>query len=192
MNVKQFGLLVLVIASLTACSSTSNNASASSGVDIPDWVVNPYVAGGVSATDCVEYSGSIFVDQKQAVAKAEQALAKRLATQVVKVDTAYANGGDNGTQNRLENTFSARSQQLIQQHLVAARVLKADIIAIAGKDYFCALTTLPSEQSQSLFKAIISSSGVVLAPDEEKRLYQAFKVYEIEADRKKEISRLTK
>ncbi|WP_419148301.1 hypothetical protein [Pseudoalteromonas 'SMAR'] len=192
MTVKQFGLLVMVIVSLSACSSSSNPASAGPDIDIPDWVVNPYVAGGVSATDCVEYSGNIFNDQKMAVANANQVLAKRLASQVVKLDKAYASLGDNDTQKRPEATFSSTSQQLIQQHLAASRVLKADIIAIAGKDYFCALTTLPSEQSKSLFKALINSSQIVLAPDEQKALYQEFKAYKIETDRNKEITRLTK
>lgn len=191
MNVKQFGF-ILVMASLTGCSSSSHNTSASSNVAIPDWLVNPVVDGGFAATDCVEYSGNIFNDQKLAVAKAQQALEERVTAQLAEVDKAYLAATGGGKTSLPNTTFSAVPQERIKPHFSASRVMKADIIAIAGKDYFCALTQLPPEQSKSLFQAVIKNSEIALASNEERRLFQVFKTYQVEQDVDKEIIRLTK
>ncbi len=191
MKVKPLIASVLVAGMLSACSSTSDSTASSSRVNVPDWVLNPVVENGIAAADCIKYSGNISIDQKMAVANARLALAQQIETRIEGLDKTFANRVDANDKTTVGSTFSSVSKQLTKQTLRGSRVVKADIVDIAGKDYFCALTTLSPELTKTLFQDLVKETKQKIDPQDEQFLYQEFKAFKAEQDLEKEIERLT-
>ncbi|MCF6434239.1 LPP20 family lipoprotein [Pseudoalteromonas sp. MMG022] len=191
MKIKPLITTLVLAGMLTACSSTKNDSASSSRVNIPDWVLNPVVENGIAAADCIKYSGNISVDQKMAVANARLALAQQIEVRIEGLDKTFANRTDANDAMTVGSTFSSVSKQLTKQTLNGSRVVKADVVDISGKDYFCALTTLSPELTKTLFKDLIQSAKPSIDPRDEQFLYQEFKAFKAEQDLEKEIERLT-
>ncbi|GMM82923.1 hypothetical protein [Pseudoalteromonas sp. MTN2-4] len=191
MKVKPLIASVFMAGMLSACSSTSDSTASSSRVNIPDWVLNPVVENGIAAADCIKYSGNISIDQKMAVANARLALAQQIETRIEGLDKTFANRVDANDKTTVGTTFSSVSKQLTKQTLRGSRVVKADIVDIAGKDYFCALTTLSPELTKTLFQDLVKETKQKIDPQDEQFLYQEFKAFKAEQDLEKEIARLT-
>ncbi|OHU87862.1 MULTISPECIES: LPP20 family lipoprotein [Pseudoalteromonas] len=191
MKIKPMITTLVLAGMLTACSSTKNDSASSSRVNIPDWVLNPVVENGIAAADCIKYSGNISVDQKMAVANARLALAQQIEVRIEGLDKTFANRTDANDAMTVGSTFSSVSKQLTKQTLNGSRVVKADVVDISGKDYFCALTTLSPELTKTLFKDLIKSAKPSIDPRDEQFLYQEFKAFKAEQDLEKEIERLT-
>jgi len=191
MKVKPLIASVFVAGMLSACSSTSDSTASSSRVNVPDWVLNPVVENGIAAADCIKYSGNISIDQKMAVANARLALAQQIETRIEGLDKTFANRVDANDKTTVGSTFSSVSKQLTKQTLRGSRVVKADIVDIAGKDYFCALTTLSPELTKTLFQDLVKETKQKIDPQDEQFLYQEFKAFKAEQDLEKEIERLT-
>ncbi|ALO42481.1 LPP20 family lipoprotein [Pseudoalteromonas phenolica] len=191
MKVKPLIASLFMAGMLSACSSTSDNSASSSRVNVPDWVLNPVVENGIAAADCIKYSGNISIDQKMAVANARLALAQQIETRIEGLDKTFANRVDANDKTTVGSTFSSVSKQLTKQTLRGSRVVKADIVDIAGKDYFCALTTLSPELTKTLFQDLVKETKVKINPQDEQFLYQEFKAFKAEQDLEKEIARLT-
>lgn len=191
MKVKPLIASVFIAGMLSACSSTSDNSASSSRVNVPDWVLNPVVENGIAAADCIKYSGNISIDQKMAVANARLALAQQIETRIEGLDKTFANRVDANDKTTVGSTFSSVSKQLTKQTLRGSRVVKADIVDIAGKDYFCALTTLSPELTKTLFQDLVKETKLKIDPQDEQFLYQEFKAFKAEQDLEKEIARLT-
>jgi hypothetical protein len=191
MKVKPLIASVFIAGMLSACSSTSDSTASSSRVNVPDWVLNPVVENGIAAADCIKYSGNISIDQKMAVANARLALAQQIETRIEGLDKTFANRVDANDKTTVGSTFSSVSKQLTKQTLRGSRVVKADIVDIAGKDYFCALTTLSPELTKTLFQDLVKETKLKIDPQDEQFLYQEFKAFKAEQDLEKEIARLT-
>jgi len=191
MKVKPLIASLFMAGMLSACSSTQDNSASSSRVNVPDWVLNPVVENGIAAADCIKYSGNISIDQKMAVANARLALAQQIETRIEGLDKTFANRVDTNDKTTVGSTFSSVSKQLTKQTLRGSRVVKADIVDIAGKDYFCALTTLSPELTKTLFQDLVKETKLKIDPQDEQFLYQEFKAFKAEQDLEKEIERLT-
>ncbi|RZM77018.1 hypothetical protein C3B51_16675 [Pseudoalteromonas rubra] len=191
MKIKPLITTMLVAGILTACSSTGEKTASESKINIPDWVLNPAVENGIAAADCVKFSGNISIDQKMAVANARLALAQQIETRIEGLDKTFANRTDANEETTVGATFSSVSKQLTKQTLNGSRVIKADVVEIGGKDYFCALTTLSPALTKSLFKDLVKESKKQINPQDEQFLYQEFKAFKAEKDLEKEIARLT-
>lgn len=191
MKVKPLIASLFMAGMLSACSSTQDNSASSSRVNVPDWVLNPVVENGIAAADCIKYSGNISIDQKMAVANARLALAQQIETRIEGLDKTFANRVDANDKTTVGSTFSSVSKQLTKQTLRGSRVVKADIVDITGKDYFCALTTLSPELTKTLFQDLVKETKLKIDPQDEQFLYQEFKAFKAEQDLEKEIERLT-
>ena len=191
MKVKPLIASLFMAGMLSACSSTQDNSASSSRVNVPDWVLNPVVENGIAAADCIKYSGNISIDQKMAVANARLALAQQIETRIEGLDKTFANRVDTNDKTTVGSTFSSVSKQLTKQTLRGSRVVKADIVDITGKDYFCALTTLSPELTKTLFQDLVKETKLKIDPQDEQFLYQEFKAFKAEQDLEKEIERLT-
>ncbi|WP_440055850.1 hypothetical protein ACSLBF_06795 [Pseudoalteromonas sp. T1lg65] len=191
MKMKQVVFSAAIVSILSACSSTQDDAASSPRVNIPEWVLNPTIEDGIAAADCVSYSGNISIDQKMAVANARLALAQQIETRIEGLDKTFSNRTDANDETTVGGTFSSVSKQLTKQSLSGSRVLKADVVDISNKDYFCALVTLSPEQTKELFKDLVKESKRSIDPQDEKFLYQEFKAFKAEQDLEKEIARLT-
>jgi hypothetical protein len=193
MQTKHLVLAAAMASLLTACGSTpkEEKAEVKSSINIPQWVLNPVVEDGIAAADCVKFSGNMSVDSKMAAANARIALAQQIETRVEGLDKTYQNRTDANDDITVGGTFSSVSKQLTKQTLSGSRVVKSDIVKIAGKDHFCSLMTLSPETTKELFSKIVTESKRKVNPQDEKFLYQEFKAYKAEQDLDKEIKRLT-
>ena len=182
---------LIIAGMLSACSSTKNESASGSSVNIPQWVLNPVVENGIAAADCIKYSGNISIDQKMAVANARLALSQQIETRIEGLDKTFANRTDANEEMTVGTTFSSVSKQLTKQTLNGSRIVKADVVEIGGKDYFCALTTLSPELTKTLFKDLIKETKPKISAKDEQFLYQEFKAFKAEQDLEKEIAKLT-
>ncbi|TMO67293.1 LPP20 family lipoprotein [Pseudoalteromonas aurantia] len=191
MKLKPILTTLIIAGTLSACSATKDNSAAGSSVNIPEWVLNPVVENGIAAADCIKYSGNISIDQKMAVANARLALAQQIETRIEGLDKTFANRTDVNDESSVGTTFSSVSKQLTKQTLNGSRIVKADVVEIGGKDYFCALTTLSPELTKTLFKDLIKETKPKINAKDEQFLYQEFKAFKAEQDLDKEIAKLT-
>lgn len=184
-------LSAIIATTLAACGSTAPTEEVSATSNLPTWVLNPQVEGGIAATDCVKFSGNISVDKKMATANSRLALAQQIDTRVEGLDKTFANRTDSNEDITTGTSFTSVSKQLTKQKLTGARMVKSDIVKIAGKDHFCVLTTLEPTATQALFDDILKQSKRSVNPTDEKFLYQEFKAHKAEQNLDKEISKLT-
>jgi hypothetical protein len=185
-------ILTAVIAGLlSACGSTEKAEEPSLSANIPSWVLNPVVEDGIAATDCVKFSGNMSVDKKMATANSRLALAQQIGIRVEGLDKTYSSRVDSNDDTTVGTNFSSVSKQLTKQKLTGSRVIKSDIIKIAGKEQFCVLTTLSPTATKELFDDIIKQSQRSVNPQDEKFLYQEFKAHKAEQNLDKEIKRLS-
>ena len=191
MKLKPILTTLIIAGTLSACSATKDNSAADSSVNIPEWVLNTVVENGIAAADCIKYSGNISIDQKMAVANARLALAQQIETRIEGLDKTFANRTDVNDESSVGTTFSSVSKQLTKQTLNGSRIVKADVVEIGGKDYFCALTTLSPELTKTLFKDLIKETKPKINAKDEQFLYQEFKAFKAEQDLDKEIAKLT-
>ncbi|CAH9055200.1 hypothetical protein PSECIP111951_01192 [Pseudoalteromonas holothuriae] len=191
MKIKPLITTLVLAGMLTACSSTDENGASSPRVNIPDWVLSPIIEDGIAAADCVKYSGNISVDQKMAVANSRLALAQQIEVRIEGLDKTFSNRTDANDATSVGSTFSSVSKQLTKQTLNGSRVVKADVVDISGKDYFCALTTLSPELTKTLFKDLVKTAKPSIDPRDEQFLYQEFKAFKAQQDLEKEIAKLT-
>lgn len=191
----KFNLLMLALGSaltLGACSSSAPEVPANPlTTSIPQWVLNPVIDNAIAASDCVKFSGNMSIDQKMASANARQALAQQIETRVESLDKTYSNRTDSNNDTTTGSSFSSVSKQITNQKLNGSRIVKSDIVKIAGKDHLCSMVMLDPKVTQELFSSIIDASKKTVNPQDEKFLYQEFKAYKAEQDLDKAIERLT-
>ncbi len=176
---------------LAACSSSDKDETYTSTSNIPQWVLNPVVDGGIAATDCVKYSGNLSVDKKMATANGRLALAQQIQTRIEGLDKTYSRRTDTNEETSVGTNFSSVSKQVTKQHLNGSRAIRSDIVNITGVDHFCVLTTLTPETTKELFDSIIKQSKLNINSQDEKFLYEEFRAQQAELDLEKEIQRLT-
>lgn len=191
MNIKRIVLATGLMSVLAACGSTQQGTTSSVGSNIPDWVLNPLVENGIAATDCVKFSGNLSVDSKMAAANSRVALAQQIQTKVEALDKTYSSRTDANEETTVGTTFSSVSKQITNQTLSGARVIKTDIVSIAGKDHVCSLMELNPTATENLFAALVEKAGKKINPEDQQFLYQEFKAYKAEQDLAAEIERLT-
>ncbi|MER2494229.1 LPP20 family lipoprotein [Catenovulum sediminis] len=191
MNPTKLILISGVVSVLAACGSTQSGNSSPVASNIPDWVLNPYAEDGIAATDCVRFTGNLSVDSKMAAANSRVALAQQIETRVEALDKTYSNRTDSNDESTVGTTFSSVSKQVSKQTLNGARVVKTDIVNIAGKDHVCSKMELNPGATQQLLETLITKSERKINPQDQKFLYQEFKAYKAEQDLAAEIERLT-
>ncbi|GAA0859404.1 hypothetical protein [Aliiglaciecola litoralis] len=191
MKITKILLTTVAISGLSACGSTPDSNTISALSSVPSWVLNPEVANGIAATDCVSFSGNLSVDKKMATANSRLALAQQIDTRVEGLEKTYSSRVDSNEDATVGTNFSSVSKQLTKQKLQGSRVIKSDVVNISGKDYLCVLTTLEPEATKALFDEILAQSKRTINPTDEKFLYQEFKAAQAEKDLDKEIKRLT-
>lgn len=182
-----------VMSLLAACGSTPKSTvkEPTSNSNLPSWVLNPVVEDGIAAADCVKSSGNFSVDQKMAASNSRIALAQQLNSKVEALEKNYQSRTDSNEELTTGTTFTSVAKILTQQTLTGSRVVKADIIEIAGKQHFCALMTLSPSATKTLFDEIITQSKRKVNPQDEKFLYQEFKAQLAEKDLNTAIKNLT-
>lgn len=191
MKLRRTLLTSMAVVIISGCNSTSEKDTSSAISNLPNWVLNPEVSDGIAATDCVKFSGNLSVDKKLATASSRLALAQQIETRVEGLEKNYSSRVDSNEERTVGTNFSSVSKQLTKQKLQGSRVIKSDIINIAGKDHFCVLTAIEPLVTKSLFDDIIKQSNRSINPKDEKFLYQEFKAFKAEENLDKEIKKLT-
>ncbi|MFT6329368.1 MAG: protein-tyrosine-phosphatase [Bermanella sp.] len=191
MKIRTILLTSVAVTVLSACGSTAPDKATTSVSNLPSWVLNPEITDGIAATDCVKYSGNISIDKKMATANSRLALAQQIDVRIEGLEKTHSNRVDANEDTTVGSTFISVSKQLTKQKLQGSRVVKSDIINIAGKEHFCVLTTLEPSATKDLFDEILAQSQRNINPADEKFLYQEFKAFQAEKDLDKEIKKLT-
>jgi len=191
MKLRRTLLTSMAVVIISGCNSTPEKDTSSAISNLPNWVLNPEVSDGIAATDCVKFSGNLSVDKKLATASSRLALAQQIETRVEGLEKNYSSRVDSNEEKTVGTNFSSVSKQLTKQKLQGSRVIKSDIINIAGKDHFCVLTAIEPLVTKSLFDDIIKQSNRSINPKDEKFLYQEFKAFKAEENLDKEIKKLT-
>ena len=191
MKLRRTLLTSMAVVIISGCNSTPEKDTSSAISNLPNWVLNPEVSDGIAATDCVKFSGNLSVDKKLATASSRLALAQQIETRVEGLEKNYSSRVESNEERTVGTNFSSVSKQLTKQKLQGSRVIKSDIINIAGKDHFCVLTAIEPLVTKSLFDDIIKQSNRSINPKDEKFLYQEFKAFKAEENLDKEIKKLT-
>jgi len=163
---------------------------APSGIDLPDWVINPTVEGGIASTECVIYTGDISLDKAEATALGRADIAKQIDVKVKAMDKTYQSKVKTKDGVAAGGVFESVSKQIAQQQLKGARAIKMDLIEIDGKKQWCVMVALDPTLTDRLFNNIVKESGANLDPQDEAVLYQEFKAYKAGQELDAEIDKL--
>lgn len=162
---------------LSACSSKTSEEQVSAIAKVPKWVLDPQIEEGLAATDCVRFSGNLSIDKKIAITNSRLALAQQINTRVEGVDRTFSSRTVENEIISSSTTFSSVSKQLTKQKLIGSRLVKSDIVKIAGEDHFCVLTILEPSATKALFYKILQQSKRNINAADKSFLYKEFKAH---------------
>lgn len=184
-------ILVAGMLFITGCTNTTTgNTPAKPSIDLPMWVLNPTIEGGIASTECVIYTGDISLDKAEAVALARASLAKQIDVKVKALDKTYKRKVRTKDGVAAGGVFESVSKQVTQQHLKGARAIKMDLIEIDGKKQWCVMVAMDPAVTESLFKNLVKESNVNLSPQDEGVLYEEFKAYKAGQELDQEIDKM--
>ncbi|MDY0132001.1 MAG: hypothetical protein RBR53_04960 [Desulforegulaceae bacterium] len=171
-------------------SSCGGKKVEKAGINLPDWVINPTIEGGIASTECVVYTGDISLDKAEATALGRADIAKQIDIKVKAMDKTYQSKVRTKDGVSAGGVFESVSKQIAQQQLKGARAIKMDLIEIDGKKQWCVMVALDPTLTERLFKEIVKESAVNLDPQDESVLYQEFKAYKAGQELDAEIDKL--
>ncbi len=180
-------LSLTVATTLAACSSSPSNEALNE--NIPDWVLNPSIEGGIAHSECVPSSNNMSIDKAQAVALSRVGLAQQISTKVKALDKTFQERVDVGDESVTGSTFSSVSKQLTNQMLVGAQPVKTSYANFNGKNQLCVMTALTPDKTKDLFNKLVSASERKLSPQDESVLYQEFKAYKAQQELDRELEK---
>ncbi|PIE75366.1 MAG: hypothetical protein CSA18_00325 [Deltaproteobacteria bacterium] len=190
---KKFGLIsVLFIAGivlLSGCTSSKSEPEPK-GIDLPAWILNPTIEGGLASTECVVYTGDISLDKAEATAVARASLAKQIEVKVKAMDKTYQRKVKTKEGVAAGGVFESVSKQVASQYLKGSRVIKMDLIEIDGKKQWCVMVALDPSLTEKLFKNIVKESGANLDPQDESVLYEEFKAFKAGQELDAEVDKM--
>lgn len=172
---------------LTACGGSKMGKS---NIDLPDWVINPTIEGGIASTECVMYTGDISLDKAEAIALGRASLAKQLEVKVKAMDKTYQRKVKTKDGVSAGGVFESVSKQVAKQHLKGARAIRMDLIEIDEKKQWCVMVALDPGMTEKLFKNLVKDSGANLEPQDESVLYEEFKAYKAQQELDTEMDKM--
>ena len=181
-KIKLFSVACAFSIGLTACGSnpekpTEPENSASLSGQLPMWVLNPVVENGISASECVVWSGDMSLDKAEGTAMARASLAKQINIRVKAMDKTYKRKVKTASGVSSGGTFETVSKQVSNQFLQGSRTIKMDRVMLDGTANLCVQVAIDAGVTKELFAAIMSKSGANLDPQSEDVLYEEFKAY---------------
>lgn len=177
---KSTSVIVLTYLTLLGCSSSEPMKETSIG-DIPEWILNPYVEGGIATSDCVLFSGNMSIDRKQAIAQARVLLSAEIESRVAGMDETYQDKIQVNGESTSGSTFSSVSKQITDQTLIGSRTIRTDVVSISGKDNLCVLVGIEEGQTRELYESLLNATQRNLSPEDDSVLYQEFKAERAQA-----------
>ncbi len=172
---------------LVGCASTEADQKSAAN-QLPEWVLNPVVEGGLAAAECVKFSGNISVDQKMVIANARASLAQQIDSKVKAMDKTYAHRTDSQDASDTGSTFESVSKQIANQSLAGSRAKKFAMTQINGVDHYCGLVTLTEQDTKLLFNNIVAQSKANISAQDEAFLYEEFRAQKAQDELEKELS----
>eukprot|EP00767_Chilomastix_cuspidata_P007135 gnl/Chilomastix_cuspidata/7712.p1 GENE.gnl/Chilomastix_cuspidata/7712~~gnl/Chilomastix_cuspidata/7712.p1 ORF type:complete len:192 (-),score=16.70 gnl/Chilomastix_cuspidata/7712:13-588(-) len=182
--------LILVAGSFFLFGCAPQQQPEKKGIDLPMWVLNPTIEGGIASTECVVYTGDISLDKAEAVALARASLAKQIEVKVKAMDKTYQRKVKTKDGVAAGGVFESVSKQVAQQYLKGARAIKMDLIDIEGKKQWCVMVAMDPSITEKLFKNLVKESGANLDPQDESVLYEEFKAYKAGQELDEEIEKM--
>ncbi len=170
------------------CAGKSEQAGLKS--DLPNWVLNPKIEGGIAAAECSKWTGDISMDKAEATALARATLAKQIDTKVQAMDKTYKRKVSTEEGTSMGSTFESVSKQVAKQHLKGAHVQKVKKVKIDGKKQLCVLCVLDPQATEKLFKDIVKQSSADLDPQDERVLYEEFKAEKAQEELEEEMQNM--
>src|SRR5690606_17471102 len=129
---------------LTGCASNSNTSDPD--INPPDLVLNPSIEDGIAEATCVQSSGHVDIDRKQAIAEARQGLAQRAQLPVESTDGTYAKRTTTGGRTTAGGTFESVSRQVTEQPLSAATPERVGVVRMGQTLPVCAMVAMRPDQ----------------------------------------------
>jgi len=158
--------------------------------DMPDWILNPNIEGGIAASECARWSGDFSMDKAEATALARATLAKQIDVQVQAMDKTYKRKVGTEKGQSTGSVFESVSKQLTQKHLKGAHVKRVDKISIDGEKQLCVMCVLDPQATEKLFQDIVEQSETKLDPREERVLYEEFRSEKAQEELDKELEEM--
>ena len=187
------GFLPLAVVLMLGCAGQPNDFASPlpEGVNIPDWVLKPFVKDGLAASDCVKFSGNLSIDQKLVVANARAELAKQLTSKVEVMDSVLSKRDSIDNTPTTSNKFAEMNTVTAMEMLVGSKPEVFGFADIQGQQHYCTLVSLATEQTQELFGEILKLNKLSLDKDEQSLLWQNFIADTTKLSLEKNIARLT-
>lgn len=182
--------LAVVVSAVFMTGCTTQQKDEKPNVDLPMWVINPTIEGGIASTECVRFTGDMSLDKAEAVALGRASLAKQIEVKVKAMDKTYQRKVKTKDGVAAGGVFESVSKQVAKQDLAGARAIKMDIVNIGGKKQWCVMVALDPALTEKLFKNIVKKSGANLDPQDEGVLYEEFKAFKAQQELDSEIDKM--
>ena len=191
-NFAKIFLFAILAAFLVGCASKGPSNTSSGNVQLPDWIANPKVEGGIATAECSQWSGDISMDKAEAAALARATLVKQIDTKVQAMDKTYKRKVGTEKGQSTGSVFSSVSKQVAKQHLKGARVIKQEIVDIGEKKQLCVLMSLNPQKTKKMFNDIVKKSSAKVDPRDKRQLYEKFKAKKAQEELSKEMKEYKK
>jgi len=185
-------LFAILAAFLVGCASKGPSNSSSGNAQLPDWMANPSVEGGIATAECSKWSGDVSMDKAEAAALARATLTKQIQTKVQAMDKTYKRKVGTEKGQSTGSVFSSVSKQVAQKQLKGARVIKQEIVEIGDNKQLCVLMSLNPKKTKKIFNNIVKKSSAKVDPKDKRQLYEEFKSKKAQEQLAKEMEEYKK
>lgn len=165
--------------------------AANSFAQLPDWILNPHIEGGIGSAECVVYTHDMGLDKAEAVANARADLAKQIQVKVEAMDKTYKRKVRATGNTSSGGTFESVSRQVASQFLSGSRVIRMEQVMIDNKSNLCVLVALNPSLTKELFDALVDGSNQQVSPADRDMLYEEFRAAKAQEEMDKYLQEMS-
>lgn len=143
---------------------------------LPQWVSAPdSLVEGYAATGCVPWGGDFSIAEAMALTDARDKLAQGMRIKVAGLNKKYQSSTTSGTATTTGKTFTAATQQLVDETLSGARQNRTDFVNLADQKNLCSMVVIDPARLKAFLAQYATLAPAALRPTSEETLYQEFK-----------------
>ena len=181
---------VMYVATLVGCASTPAPAPAAPApppmAQIPAWVDEPYIDGGLAASECVKnYPGQRSLLMSKAKTLGRASLGAQIETNVKSLTKTFGEMTETAGEVSVGEDFERVTKEVMDQQLMGVRMSQSGYFELEPSiQYLCVMMVLDPAHTRAFYDALMDKTGAStgLSNKDDKVLYMEFKASQAQAE----------